>query len=329
MRKQPTCRSLLAATTVLASLALVLSGTSSATARSQGDHDGHHGSRSTVALPDGLQPEGIESGPGTRYYVGSVADGRIVTGDLRRGSSTVLLPAAAGRSIRGLFLDRRSHLLWAVGSVGADAHVWAVQSRTGAVVRDVAVPGGGFLNDLVVTRDDVWVTDSQRDRLTRIALGRRGSAGSSAPTFVPLGGAWPQAVPDFSANGIRSLGRGHVVLNNSGVGGLWDVDTRTGLTRQIQVTGSPAVTSGDGLERRGSTLWNVRGTGGFDVTQLRLSYRHGTWSARVTRVLTSPTLDVPSTATVVGNALYAVNARFGVASPATAPYWITRLPLRH
>jgi hypothetical protein len=36
---------------------------------------------------------------------------------------------------------------------------------------------------------------------------------------------------------------------------------------------------------------------------------------------------VPSTATAAGGSLWAVNARFGVASPGTASYWITRLPL--
>ena len=127
-----------------------------------------------MTLPDGLQPEGITSGPGSTFYVGSVADGRIVTGNLLEVGTTVLLPAATGRSLRGLFHDRHSGLVWAVGSLGADAHVWAVDDTSGAVVADVMVPGGGFLNDLVIARRAVWVTDSAVDRLTRIALDRRG-----------------------------------------------------------------------------------------------------------------------------------------------------------
>ena len=67
----------------------------------------------TVALPDGLRPEGITSGPGTTYYVGSLADGRIVTGDLMQGSPRVLLAGATGRSLRGLCYDGRSGLVWA------------------------------------------------------------------------------------------------------------------------------------------------------------------------------------------------------------------------
>src|SRR4051794_40453116 len=83
-------RLLIATTTVLASFALVLSGTSPATARG-GDRDSHPRPARTVALPNGFRPEGIASGPGRTYYAGSMADGRIVTGDLRRGTSTVLL----------------------------------------------------------------------------------------------------------------------------------------------------------------------------------------------------------------------------------------------
>ena len=140
-----------------------------ATPASAGDRPGHRHLPDTVALPDGLRPEGITSGPGTTFYVGSVSDGRIVTGDLRGGGTTVLLPGATGRSLRGLFRDPRTGLVWAAGGLGADAHVWAVDGSTGAVVADVLVPGGVFLNDLVVTERAVWVTDSRVDRLARIA----------------------------------------------------------------------------------------------------------------------------------------------------------------
>jgi hypothetical protein len=316
-------RLLLATTTVLASFALVLSGTSPATARSR-VQESHPRPPRTVALPDGFRPEGIASGPGTTYYAGSMADGRIVTGDLRRGTSRVLLPGADGRQVRGMQRDRRTGLLWATGNVGAVSHVWAVSTRTGAVVRDVTVPGAQFLNDLVVTRRAVWVTDSRVDRLTRIALTRRGAPTSAAATFLPLRGAWPGGGTATRANGIRRLSRGHLVLDHSSAGGLWDVSTRTGRARAIPVRGTKIV-GGDGLERRGSTLWVVRGTDDESVAQLRLRHRHGGWTATFRSRLTDRTLDVPSTATFAGRYLWAVNARFGVASPGTASYWITRL----
>ena len=282
-----------------------------------------------VALPDGFRPEGITSGPGTTYYAGSLATGSIVTGELRRATSRVLTPAAPGRVLVGMQRDRRSGLLWVAGSVGPQAHVYAVDSRTGAVVQDTVVPDGRFLNDVVVTRRAVWVTDSFVERLTRIALDRSGGPTGSAPTFLPLSGAWPAGDGTaINANGIRELADGSLVLNNSRVGGLWRVDPGSGRTTEIPVSGGPGITSGDGLELGGHTLYDVRGSGPNEVSVLRLRRQGDAWSAVWQGALTSASLDVPSTATLAGGRLWAVNARFGVASPLTAPYWISRLPAR-
>lgn len=285
----------------------------------------------TIALPDGLRPEGITSGPGTRFYVGSLADGRIVAGDLLAGTSATLLPGAAGRALRGLFWDERTNLVWAAGNVGAEAHVWAVDGTTGTVAQDTVVPGGVFLNDLVVTTDTVWVTDSRvvPDRLTAIALTPGGAPTGAAPTFVPLGGDWPGGDgAAVNANGIRALADGSLILNNSRAGGLWQVDPTTGEAAEIPVSGGPGIVAGDGLELDGSTLYNVRGSGPREVSVVELVPVGAAWAARWRGATTDETLDVPSTATLAGGWLWAVNARFGVASPGTAAYWITRLPAR-
>ena len=283
----------------------------------------------TVALPDGIRPEGITSGPGTRFYVGSLADGRIVTGDLLGGPVSVLLPGASGRQLRGLYFDPRSGLVWAAGNVGTVGHVWAVDGTTGAVVADVVVPGAVFLNDLVATADAVWVTDSRVDRLTEIAVTASGQPVGSPPTFVPLTGAWPAG--DGSAvngNGIRQLADGSLVLNNSRTGGLFQVSRATGVAVEIPVTGGPGLVGGDGLELDGRWLYDVRGSGQAEVSVLELAPAAEGWTARWRGARTDETLDVPSTATLAGGWLWAVNARFGVADPGAAPYWVTRLPAR-
>jgi hypothetical protein len=62
------------------------------------------------------------------------------------------------------------------------------------------------------------------------------------------------------------------------------------------------------------------------VSVVRLArVRGGSWKGTWVTALTDRTLDVPSTATLAGGWLWAVNARFGVASPDTATYSITRL----
>lgn len=324
----PTRRAVLTTAAASAVVALTASAASAAGAVSTSRRSSP--APETVALPDGIRPEGITSGPGTTYYVGSLADGRIVTGDLLTGSVATLLPGATGRALRGLFHDDHCGVVWAVGGVTTGAvtegHVWCVDATTGAVMHDVAVPGAGFLNDLVVTDTAVWVTDSRVDRLTVITHDHA-TMSVGGPTFVPLSGAWPagNGVAN-NANGIRLLPDGDIVLNNSRVGGLWQVTPATGATREIPVRGGPGIVGGDGLETDGSVLYNVRGSGQYEVSVLRLAPTATGWSARWVGARTDDTLDIPSTATLAGGWLWAVNARFGVASPGTASYWITRLP---
>ena len=278
----------------------------------------------TVPLPEGIRPEGITSGPGTTYYVGSLADGRIVTGDLLDQTSRVLLPGQTGRAVRGLLWDSRSNLVWAAGNEGAQAHVYAVDAGSGAIVSDTLVEDGKFLNDLVVTDDAVWVTDSRVDQLTRIAVGPDGSP-TGAVTFVALVGAWPAGDgAAINANGIRELADGSLVLNNTRAGGLWQVDPGTGTTSQIPVSGGPGIVGGDGLELDGTTLYNVRGSGPNQVAVLRLARSDSGWQAKWLGARTDETLDVPTTATVAGGWLWTVNARF--TTPGATEFWITRLP---
>lgn len=296
-----------------------------AKAPAQASHGAYHVLRDQVGLPDGFRPEGIASA-GRRFFSGSLADGRIWRGDLVTGRGAVLVPGVTGRALRGMQVDRRTGLLWVVGNDGPTGIVLAVDTRTGTVVRRIEVPGSVFLNDLVVTSRAVWVTDSRVDRLTAVPLDRRGRPTSAPLRFVPLTGEWP--TPEgLRANGIRALRDGSLVIDNSTAGGLYTVDPRSGVVTSIPVTGTPAVTGGDGLELVGNRLYVVRGSRGSDVTVLRLRLGRDGWRATVTGVLTDPRLDVPSTATVALGRLWTVNARFGVASPATASYSAVGLPL--
>ncbi len=320
-RRTPT-RLLTAGLVAVLAVALALIGATPAAAKSKPKV------AQPIALPDGLRPEGITSGPGNSYFVGSLADGRILTGSVKGGPTKVLLAGATGRQVRGLYYDARSRLLWAAGNVGAVAHVWALHPRTGAVISDTVVTGAVFLNDLVATRSAVWVTDSRLDRLTRIELRRDGRARGGAPTFLPLTGAWPGFDgTNIAANGIRALPGGGLILNHSSAGGLWRVDPRSGVVTSIRVVGGPGIVGGDGLDRRGKLLINVRGSGANQVAVLKLHRTRGGWLAIWKKALTDPSLDVPSTAAIKGHRVYAVNARFGVASPEAAGYWVTPLRL--
>ena len=66
---------------------------------SQADHGkgkSSHRFPAVIQLPTGFQPEGIEIGKGTTFYVGSVATGAIYRGDLRTGQGAILVPGCGG-----------------------------------------------------------------------------------------------------------------------------------------------------------------------------------------------------------------------------------------
>ena len=63
----------------------------------QGHQDGRERFPEVINLPNGFQPEGISTGRGTSFYVGSLFDGAIYRGDLRTGKGAVLVPGVDGR----------------------------------------------------------------------------------------------------------------------------------------------------------------------------------------------------------------------------------------
>lgn len=276
----------------------------------------------TIPLPGGIQPEGITSGPGSTFYVGSLADGRVVRGDLRTGASELLVEGADGRVAVGMQFDRRrGGRLWVAG--GPTGAVTVYDARTGTELGRWEIPGSGFLNDVAVTRDAVYVTDSVVQRLVVIPLGRGGRIpGEDAASTLPLTGDISYT-EGFNANGIRPvLGGRALVLVQSNTAMLFRVDPDTGVARTIEVTGG-GLAGGDGLETVGNRLYVVRGGGGDDIAVLRL--RQGATTARFVRLLTDSDLDVPSTATVAAGRLWAVNARFSTAPTPTTPYHVVRV----
>ena len=217
----------------------------------------------TVALPDGLRPEGITSGPGTTFYVGSVSDGRIVTGDLLEVGTT-RAAARRHRTLAARALPRPGHRAGLGGRQASAPRRTSGRSTTppGRSWKTSLVPGGAFLNDLVVT---------ERRRVGHRLPGRPAHADrpepSRPPDATPLRPSCSSpasgrpSTADTDANGIRELPDGSLVLNNSTAGGLWRVNPRTGVTREIEVRGGPGLVGGDGLVLRGRTLYDVRGSG--------------------------------------------------------------------
>jgi hypothetical protein len=263
----------------------------------------------TLPLPNGWLPEGIATGTGTTIYSGSRADGSIWKGDLRTGEGEILVDTD-GRVAVGLKVDRG--LLFVAGGGTGDAYVYDARTGEDVAVLDLT-DDTSFVNDVIVTREAAWFTDSQSAVLYRVALGPGGTPTGEVET-VPLSGEWQQ-VAGFNANGIAASPDGRTLLVvNSTTGILYNIDPGTGEAVAVD-TGDAALTTGDGILLHGRTLHVVRNRFN-EVVELQLS--PDLLSATLVDTLTDPDFDVPTTIALHGSRLYAVNARFSTPpTPAT------------
>jgi sugar lactone lactonase YvrE len=274
----------------------------------------------TIPLPTGFQPEGIDVGNGHTFYVGSIPTGAVYRGDLRTGEGSVLVPAQEGRQAIGVdFADNR---LFVAG--GPTGRAWVYDARTGATLASYQLTASlsTFVNDVVVTRDAAWFTESQDDVLYRVPIAADGTLGSQAEVeIVPLTGDFTLA-PGFNVNGIDATPRGDtLVIVQSNLGRLYTVDAGTGEADLIDLAGGD-VMMGDGILLDGKTLYVVQNRlNRIAVVKLQPDLTAGT----ITEHLTDVDLDVPTTIAGFGRALYAVNARFGVPEPAEQDFAVVRV----
>ena len=277
-------------------------------------HGRHQQLPDRLALPAGFLPEGITIGRAPVAYLGSRADGDIIAVNLKTGERRLVSegPGPGNPSV-GLKIDRRGLLYVAGGNTGT-ARV--VNVRTGSSQSYTLTSKISFINDVVLTKRAAWFTNSQQPELYRLS---RGAA--RTVTTLPLTGDWVQPV-GFGANGIAQTPDGRALLViQSPTGLLFRVNPRTGVATQVDLGGA-LLTNGDGLLLKGRTLYVVRNRDN-EVAVVKLN-RRGT-AGELVNTLTSEDFDVPTTVAAYKGNLYLPNARFGVASPETAEYWITRI----
>ncbi|MGH2635084.1 MAG: SMP-30/gluconolactonase/LRE family protein [Actinomycetota bacterium] len=276
-----------------------------------------------IPLPTGFQPEGIAVGRGATFFVGSIPTGAIFRGSLRSGTGEVLVPGQAGRSAIGLEVDRRGRLFVAGDGTGG---AWVYDGRTGDELAAYQLATGTdptFVNDVVVTRQAAWFTDSFRAVLYRVPVGPKSLGDQASVEVLPLTGDF--VLQDgFNTNGIEvTPDRSKLVIVQSNTGKLFTVDPRTGVTDEIELAGGDAA-FGDGLLLDGTTLYVVQNElNRIAVVELAADGSSGT----VVDHLTDPDLDIPTTVAKFGSALYAVNSRFGIPEPETAEYSVVRVEI--
>jgi hypothetical protein len=279
----------------------------------------------TIALPVGFppvgfQPEGIAIHR-TTVFVGSIPTGAIWSGDLRTGVGDILVDPVAGRMAIGVEYDRRHDRLFVAGGNTGKAFVY--DADDGDLLKEYQLTPltPRFINDVVVTRRGAFFTDSNNQQLYRISFGDGGALPAAAET-VPLTGDLSFSA-GFNLNGIDATRNGKwLVVVQSNEGKLFRVNARTGVTRELELSGGN-VERGDGLLLQGKRLFVVQNTLN-QIAVVRVDHR--LTKAAIKRLIKDSLFVVPTTIDdVKHDTLYAVNARFGEMSPLTAPYNIVRV----
>jgi len=271
-----------------------------------------------IDLPDGFAPEGIAIGRGTTFYTGSLSLQGIWRGDLRTGDGAFLVDG--GGPFVGMKVDAANRL-WVAGGFAGLGYVF--DAGTGEPIGEplALATAPTFINDVVVTPDAVYFTDSMRPAIYRVPIGVDGSIG--APITIEFEeSAIGFQEGAFNLNGIDATPDGGTLITvNSTAGALFLIDAASGAVTPVELEGGP-VTAGDGILLEGRTLYVVRNELNL-VAVVRLSPDLA--NGVVVDELTGDT-DVPTTIARFGASLYVVNAAFRPpeAPPATE-FWVTRI----
>lgn len=288
----------------------------------------------TIPLPDGFQPEGITLGIGHTAYVGSLAGGAIHKVDLRTGASSELIPGFPGSLFAvGLDFDVRSGYLFVAGGLTGDGRVY--DADTGQLMHHLflGAPWVPWINDVLVTRDAAYFTNSFAPFIYKVPLDSQGEPSGDVQALM-LGGDWqnftnpaPAGLAEMwiNANGIVATPNNRtLIVVNYFSGRLYTVDSDTGYATEIDL-GGVVVPTGDGLVLSGKTLYVVQNfPSRIAVFMMNPAYS----TATLTGYLVDSDLNSPSTADAFGPWLYAVNARFFECFPGPCPtleYQIVRV----
>jgi sugar lactone lactonase YvrE len=272
-----------------------------------------------IPLPDGFQPEGIAVAGGRTFYTGSLIDGSIYRGDLLTGVGDIFVPPQPGRIAVGMKVHKG--LLYVAGGDTGGAQVY--DTGTGSTVRTYSFNEGSFINDVIVTKDAAWFTDSFLPFLYRVPVAPNGTpADESEVEAVPLTGDI-QYQEGFNVNGIDATPSGRtLVVVQTNTGELFTVDPSSGTTSRIDL-GAQSVVSGDGILLDGKDLFVVQG---FMNVVAKVALAPDLSSGEVVSQTADDDFDVPTTVAEMGNTLYLVNARFNTPPTPDTEYWVA--PIR-
>ena len=269
------------------------------------------GSPDVIVLAGASSAEGIARGEGDTFYAGDLFRGDIYRGELDDPTAELFIDVPDGRQAVGMFADLRHDLLFVAGGATGQAYVYDLDSGTTLATYQFGAPPDVLINDVTLTRDGAWFTNSLAGELFFIPVGPHGELGEFRT--LPLDGPAAGITGDFNLNGIAAAQHGRtLIVAHSADGRLYTVDPDTGESAEIAGVDVPGV---DGIVVTNRRVWAVQGS--LDkVSEWRLDRRLTEGTLR--EVITDDDFQFPSTAIRSDGQLAVVNAKFDTGFPPTA-----------
>jgi len=266
-----------------------------------------------IVLPGATSAEGIARGHGSTFYAGDLFAGNIYRGDVEAQTAELFIDVPDGRQAAGMSFDERYDLLFVAGAGTGQAYVYDTTNGSTVATYTFGAQGVAFINDVVVTGDGAWFTDSLQAQLYLVPIDNYDGTLGAAITLTLTGPA-ADTGDDFNLNGIVATPNGRtLIVAHTGNGQIYRVNPETGESALIEGVSVPNV---DGLVLRGRQLWAVQNLESNQVSRIRLAQDLS--SGEVVGVITSALFHSPSTAALFGTILAVVNTHFDTGIPPTA-----------
>jgi hypothetical protein len=266
-----------------------------------------------IVLPGATGTEGVARLNGQTFFAGDLLTGDIFRGTINQGTAAKFIDAPAGRFAAGMKADSSNGLLFVAGGPTGAGYIY--NTRTGAPVSSYqfqAPPTPTFINDVALTRDGAWFTDSSQALLYFVPV--VDGVPSSTFTTLTLSGPAADLSGAFNNNGIQAvMGGAILIVAHSGNGVLNVVDAATGASTTIAGVSVPNV---DGILLKGShEVFAAQNADNLiSVWKLSSDFLSGTMQ----KIITSPLFEFPTTITRFGSRLAVANAKFDTGFPPTA-----------
>jgi sugar lactone lactonase YvrE len=148
-----------------------------------------------ILLPGASSAEGIAAGRGTTFYAGDLLQGDIFRGDVRRGSAELFIdaPDPEGRWAVGMATSNAHELLFVASGLTGQGYVYDTGSGATVASYQLADAAASFVNDVTVTKDGAWFTDSLQAQLYFVPVSGAGVPGPARTLALSGPAATPAA----------------------------------------------------------------------------------------------------------------------------------------